>query len=156
MCSKRIVKSFVLLSLFSLLASTFSCGDDQLDIPNIPLAGKVAGEDWNFKMGFYRYLGSQVEIRLFSEKEAIDDPCAIYTSTNPYIRILIPAAESSPTLPLISPYHFVFDFGNGGSINGDSGFIEIFVSDGFRVQGYIQAVTDDDNTVEGRFELEIC
>ena len=135
-----------------------SCGNDEIDIPDTPLSGTVGGEKWDFKMGFFRqFSATEFELRLFSEQELSNDPCSVVATSNPFLRVVIPSSGTSHQIPNQDPIrNFKFDLGNGTVLNATSGFIEIFAFDGFRLFGYIQAISDDDNTVQGRFEIEPC
>ena len=147
------------ISLLVIVSLFISCGDDKLDIPNTPLEGTVAGEAWTFRYGAFRqFSATEFEFRFFSTREIADDPCALVTTSNPFLRVVIPANQSSISLPIAGDNfkQFKFDFGNGTTINATSGFIELFANDGFKLHGYVQAISDDDNMVEGRFELDPC
>lgn len=147
------------LTLAILIAGQFtSCGDDQLDIPNVPLSGMVGGEQWDFKMGFFRqWSASEYEYRLFSTEEQSDDPCSVVSTSNSFIRVVVPSSgQSHQVTNGDQRKNLKFDLGNGTVFNASSGFIEIFAFDGFRLHGYLQAIFDDGNTVQGRFELEPC
>lgn len=136
-----------------------SCGDDQLDIPETPLQGQFAGEAWNFKFGNGNLYSTDGKYRflLFSDEEVGDDPCTLVGSTRPHLAVILPIQEGSYSLP-ITPQNenLKFIFGDGKTLSATSGFIEIFGIDNARLVGYMQAIVDEDNSLEGRFIIELC
>jgi hypothetical protein len=141
------------------LAGFTACGDDETDIPNEPLTGTVAGEPWNYKFGNATLFTGDFKYRFLflSDLEIGEDPCTIVNSTNPYIQVILPLQTGSYSLPLTPPQENLrFIYGDGTVLSAASGFIEVFAIDQARIVGYIQAEIDDDNSVEGRFVVEIC
>ena len=154
-----------ILHFISILGLAFvglmsSCGGDKIDIPDTPLEGLVAGEEWTFKMGGYRvFFPNDHTYSFHSMEESGNDPCALVSTSTPYLTVVIPAAQASTSLPLLDPLrNFQFNDGSGKVLGATSGFIEIFARDPLtgRIFGYLQAIFDEDNTVEGRFEVEPC
>ena len=130
----KLIRSLFFAIAVGLLVTTMSCGDDRVDIPDKPLEGMVAGEPWLFRYGTFRqFSATEFEFRFFSTREIADDPCALVTTSNPHMTVVVPANQASISLPIPGDNfkQFKFEFGNGGSINATSGFIELFVSDGF-------------------------
>lgn len=154
---KRNIRYCLLVGTSALLLIGTSC-NDQIEIPDEPLTGKVAGKDWEIKFGSFRqFSASEFEYRFYSQKEVTTDACALFASTNPYISVVIPSGQASTSLPIIDPLRaFKFHFGNGSSVTANSGFVEVFAFDGFQIHGYIEAEFDENNTVQGRFTIDPC
>jgi hypothetical protein len=153
---------FRFLSSLSLLAGLLvlaSC-NNELDIPDVPLAGKVAGEDWQFAfMSRTPYSADKSTFYFFSTLESIADPCAVFSSSKPHLRVILPLAVGSYGVGAsFNPENLKFVHGNGTELDATSGFIEIFAIDyqSRRIAGYIQALSDENNTVQGRFVAELC
>lgn len=155
---KRAIRKFSFTFAVLTAGLFISCGDDKIDIPDTPLEGLVGGEQWDFKMGFFRqWSASEYEYRLFSTQEQANDPCAVVSTSNPFIRVVVPSSGQSHQVTNADlRKNLKFDLGNGTVLNASSGFIEIFAFDGFRLYGYLQAIFDEQNTVQGRFEIEPC
>jgi hypothetical protein len=144
----------------ALLVSVTSCLDDGIDIPNTPLSGKINGQDWTYSFtSSALYSGSPTKYTffLFSEEELNNDPCAAVSSTKPHLRVILPLQIGSyPLGPQQGVENLRFVYGNGGEFSATSGSVEILAFDFRRMAGYIQAIGDDNNTVEGRFTAELC
>ncbi len=159
MLSRRF-KHFIFILGLGGLSFSISCGD-KIDIPNTPLAGKIDGQDWEFKFGnAYIFSGGQIPeytFRLLSTSELGNDPCPIVSTTKAHLKMVLPLGTGSYSIPFSDFNETVkFDYGNGTVLAATSGFVEIFAIDQNQLIGYIQAVLDDDNIVEGRFVIEIC
>jgi hypothetical protein len=143
-----------------MVGGLISCGDD-VDIPKTPLEGLIEGQEWSFKFGnAYPEIAGQIpkyKFLLLSNEEFGDDPCPIRTSTKKHVRMILPLGTGSYSIPFSNFNESVkFDMGDGRVFSATSGFIEIFGVDQNQLVGYIQAVLDEDNIVEGRFVVEIC
>ncbi len=148
-------KSFLLLCVLLLTA----CGDDQVDLPDERLNGRVDGSEWSYKFG-NAYLASgtlNYTLRLLSTSEVGEDPCPFISSTNPYLQVTLPLRVGNYVLPL-TPFsdNFKFVHGNGVVLSATSGFVEIVGIENGRVIGFIQASFDEENEVAGTFDLRIC
>lgn len=138
-----------------------SCGDE-IDIPDIPLAGKIAGQDWEYEfMSSSQYGqttgGFKYTLR-FHSSEDVTNNCATI-STKPHLNVIMPVQVGSYSLPLVvNSETLVFDYGNGTKFQATSGYIEILARDEFtgKIAGYIQAISDENNSVEGRFIANLC
>lgn len=155
----------IILSLLLTTSLFTSCGDDELDIPDIPLAGRINGQEWEYQYGNNSpYSGSsggtKYKLILLSTEETSSNPCGVLGSTRPYLSVVLPLAQGSYSLPILPDQeNLKFVYGNGVELSAASGFIEILAVDlenQFRMAGYIQAILDDDNMVEGTFVLDIC
>lgn len=151
------MKQFLLsISVLSLLA--FSACDNELgeDLPL--LTGQVGGEAWTFNLGkaLRDPFGEELNVSFFSEQEFGDDPCAIGNSNNTHLTITIPSGLGNYNLPQNGESLIFQQAGSNASFQAASGFIEITQLTGIRGIGYLQATFDDENTVEGRFQFDIC
>jgi len=135
-----------------------SCGDDQIDVPDVPLAGKIDGVDWEYKFGNgtptvdfkYKFL-------LLSTKELGDDPCTVVSTTNPHLEMILPLGTGSYSLPLSGLNNSVkFVHGDGVVLSAVAGFLEIVAIENGRLIGYIQADDGGGNEVLGTFIAELC
>lgn len=146
-----------ILALFSILA-LISCGND-IDIPNTPLSGQVNGKDWEYESANAYITANPFEYRIkfLSGKEpGAGNPCGVPVPSLDYVEMLIKPQEKSYNLPLISPEKVSFRFQNGSELLTTSGFLEIYIIDRDLMRGYLQAEADDDNVVEGVFEVRFC
>lgn len=146
--------------LIAQLSMIMACRDDGLDIPNIPLEGKINGQDWTYSFtssALYSGSPTKYTFLLLSDEELNSDPCATVSSTKPHLRVVLPLQLGSYSLPMAQPIeNLKFVYGNGTEFAATSGFIEILAFDFRRMAGYIQAVSDENNIVEGKFIAELC
>jgi len=154
----KFLRSFILLIVGSLASVLISCGGDQIDVPDVPLAGKIDGVDWEYKFGNgtptvdfkYKFL-------LLSTKELGDDPCAIVSTTNPYLEMILPLGTGSYSLPpSVINTSVKFVHGDGVVLSAVAGFLEIVAIENGRLLGYIEADDGGGNKVLGKFILELC
>jgi len=155
----RLIRLFTFLGVVALSGILTSCGDDELDIPDEPLAGQVGGADWEFKLGGGTLFSSDFKYRflLLSDKETGDDPCSIVSTSNPHIRMIIPLSTGSYSLPLpVFSENVKFVLGDGTILSATSGFLEIVAIDNRQLVGVLQASFDEDNEVLGTFIVDLC
>ncbi len=151
------VTSFFLL-LLGLLILT-DCGESEIQLPDQVLLGQVEGQAWELKFAnAYLYSSDlKYQIRFLSTRENAQDPCAVPSTSNSHISLIMPLQRGSFSIPLpITTESARFNWSDGSSAIATSGFLEIFDIDNLRVFGYLQAQLDDENTVEGSFEAVIC
>ncbi len=147
---------FLLLSFVLLLTN---CGENDIQLPDQVLVGKVEGKDWELKFGNAFIFSSDLkyQIKFLSTQESAQDPCAVPNTGNNHISMIMPLQRGSFSIPLpIVSESARFHYSDGSSAIATSGFLEIFDIDNLRIFGYLQAQLDDDNTVEGSFEVLIC
>ena len=146
--------------LVSMLCVTLvNCGKNEIQLPEKQLGGKVNGEDWELKFGNAYIYSSDLkyQLRFLSKKEGAEDPCAVPSTSNPHVSMIMRLQRGSFSIPLpIVAESARFNFGDGSSAIATSGFLEIFDIDNSRIFGYLQAQLDDDNSIEGSFEVLIC
>lgn len=150
----------LLLAVGSFSCLLVSCGDDKIDVPDIPLAGKIAGADWEYKFGnasVFLSDGSHKYL-LLSTQEIGEEPCPIVSTSKPHLEMILPLAIASYSLPLFGNNSVKFVFGNGTVLSATAGFIEIVAIDldTQRLVGYISADFDEDNEVLGTFIVDLC
>ncbi|MEM9337782.1 MAG: hypothetical protein AAGA66_03585 [Bacteroidota bacterium] len=150
-------RSIILLVPFVLSAFT-QCGNDDIQIPDTPLEGMVAGEEWTFQYGnAYVNPNGIYTIQFLSTEETATDPCAVPSPGNPFVSMAIPLQRMSSSVPFFnldeSPR---FNISRGNSFIATSGILEIFDVDNTRVFGFLEAQLDDENTVRGQFQVQIC
>lgn len=149
----RVLLYASLLSLLAVVACDNELGED------LPLlAGQVGGAQWNFKMGkaIRVAFDDELNVSFYSTQEIGDDPCAIGNSNNAHLTITLRNAIGNFNLPQGGESLIFQQAGGPTSFQAASGFIEITQLTGLRGIGYLQATFDDGNTVEGRFQFDIC
>lgn len=150
---------FALLVISSSLLGLSGCGGSEIQLPEQRLTGLIAGEDWDMKFANAYIFSSDLkyQLKFLSTKEGGDDPCAVPSTANPHVSIIMQLQIRSYSLPLPFVQESArFQFENGSSSIATSGFLEIYDIVNSRVFGYLQAQLDDGNTVEGSFEAFIC
>ncbi len=155
-------KYFVLILALAGLSFSISCGD-QIDIPKVPLEGKINGMDWSAADYGNTTLVQGGPIPKFTyrllsaEDPNSDSPCSGVSTTIPHVRMVLPLGTGSYSIPFPDFSESVkFDYGNGTVIHATSGIVEIFAMDQFQIAGYIEAFDGDKDSVKGRFLIEIC
>lgn len=149
-------------SLFLLLLGLFTlsnCSDSEIQLPDQELVGFVDGEEWEIKFAnAYIYSSDfKYQIKFLSTQEGGQDPCAIPSTANTHVSMIMPLQIGSFSIPFpITDESARFHWANGSSAIATSGFLEIFDIDNSRIIGYLQAQLDDNNIVEGSFEVLIC
>lgn len=152
--------SYVIVIAFS--GGLFGCGDDQIQIPNKKLEGKIGTEEWISDKGNAYLFSSdfKYKIKLLSSKEPGSDPCAIPSPSKPYLSAIFQPSIGSFAFSTVvaDPNQVIVKIHPSFSeefiiING---FMEIYAIDNFIIFGFIQAILDDENTVEGTFEVRFC
>lgn len=149
----RFILIIAVLSLWVFSACDNDLGED------LPLLnGQVGGQAWEFKFGkaLRDPFGEELSVSFFSEQEFGDEPCAIGNSNNTYLTITIPSGLGNYNLPQNGESLVFQQAGSNAAVEAASGFIEITQLTGIRGTGYLQATFDDANTVEGRFQFDIC
>ncbi len=148
-----------LFPLLFISALSTHCGKDEIQLPNQRLQGVVAGEAWTSKSAHAFIFSSDLKYRVkfLSSKEASEDPCAVPSPGNSFVSMIIPLQTGSFSIPLPNPQESPrFHITSSDTQIATSGFLEIFDVDGARIFGYLEAQLDDENTVEGSFEVLIC
>lgn len=153
------MKTTSLFTFFLGCLLLLNCGGDEIQLPDQQLQGKVDGEDWELKFSNAYLFSSdfKYQIKFLSMKEGGQDPCSIPSTTNPHVSMIMPLQRGSFSIPLPNTNESArFNWSNGSSAIATSGFLEIFDISNSRVFGYLQAQLDNENTVEGSFEIVIC
>jgi len=164
----RVIKTFLivpinLLTLFLLIALV-SCGRDNVELPEEVLQGQVNGEEWELKSAnaFLQSSDFTYKVTFLSTQETISDPCNLRTTANRHVSAFMRFPDFSgdytvaPQLVTNREVVVTFNANISQSITATSGFMSIFALENRVALGYLQAVLDDNNTVEGSFEIRIC
>ncbi|MEO9872370.1 hypothetical protein [Ekhidna sp.] len=152
-------ESFILSALMLLFTS---CGKDEIQLPDQILEGKINGEAWSYSSanGYLVSSDFQYRIRFLSSEESVNDPCTLPSPSIEHIKAIFRPSEGSffvsPQVLDNNQVQVSFEISPSKNLIASSGFMEIFAIDGQVVIGYLQAVLDDDNTVEGSFEIRLC
>lgn len=155
----KMLRFIILRGAVSLFCLLIACGDDQINVPDVPLEGKVAGVDWKYKFGGASLFSSDFKYKflLLSTIEFGDDPCPIISSSKPHLQIVLPLNTGSYSLPLpIFSENLKFVMGDGQIRSATAGFIEIVAIDNGQLISYLKADFDEDNQVLGTFVVELC
>ncbi|MEP1034099.1 hypothetical protein [Ekhidna sp.] len=144
-------------------ASIFSgCGNDDIQLPDQKLEGKIDGGEWNYQSanGYLFSSDFQYQVRFLSDEESVSDPCTLPAPTLKHVKAIFKPAERSffvaPQVIDDNQVQVSFEVSSSRSLIASSGFMEIYAIDNLVVIGYLQAVLDDDHTVEGLFEIRLC
>ncbi|MEO9482919.1 MAG: hypothetical protein ABJG47_05710 [Ekhidna sp.] len=139
-----------------------SCVDNNIQLPDQTLEGKINGLDWNYSSANAYLVSSdfQYQARFLSDEEAVSDPCALPSPSLRNVRAIFRPATGpffvAPQALDNNQVQVTFDISPSQRLVASSGFMEIYVIDNQVVIGFLQAVLDDDNTVEGTFEIRLC
>lgn len=143
-----------------LMALLTSCDNDINDFdPELdPLKGKIAGQDWQYAAGNAQFDGFRNDVEGLIIGEGVQDPCGVRVTSKAHLRVRFPADRRNFTLPFIDNEGYViFNHPNGAKrLTASAGFIEVVAISGTEVIGFINADFDDNNTVQGSFELRVC
>ncbi len=139
-----------------------SCGDNDIQLPDQILQGKINGEEWTYKSANAYLISSDFSYRarFLSSEEPVSDPCALPAPSLRNIKAIFRPSEGSffvaPQAVDNNQVQVSFDISPSRSLIATSGFMEVYAIDNLVVIGYLQAVLDDNNTVEGSFEIRLC
>lgn len=137
----------------------FSCGNNDVQIAGPRITGVIDGEQWDYKSANAYIFSSDLkyQVKFLSTKESAEDPCAVPSPGNPFLSIIIPLQRGSFSLPLPNTTESArFHLSPGNTQIAVSGWLEIDDIINSRIFGRIQAQLDDENTLEGSFEVLIC
>jgi hypothetical protein len=153
----------VLLILSGLSFGLSSCGNDQINLPDKKLEGTIGTKEWNSdKANAYTFSSDfKYQVKFLSSEEPTgSDPCSAPSPSKPYISAVFKPSEGSFSFStvLIDPNQVVVKIHPSTSKEFivTNGFMEIYIIDNAIMYGYIQAIYDDENTVEGSFEVRLC
>ncbi|MCP4457621.1 MAG: hypothetical protein GY816_06285 [Cytophagales bacterium] len=157
----KFIRTGIIIGGISFTIILSACKGDDIDVPDVPLAGKIGGVDWEYKMGNSTLISADFKYKflLLSTKELGDDPCPIISSSNPHLQMILPLQSGDYSIPLpVFDESVKFVLGNGTVLSATAGFITIIAIDPDTQQlvGYIDADFDDDNQVSGTFIVELC
>ncbi|WP_421763745.1 hypothetical protein [Ekhidna sp.] len=138
------------------------CGSDEIQLPSQKLEGKINGTDWSYKSGngYIETTDFEYRVRFLSSKEAVNDPCTLPNPSLSHVRANFkPAVRSYFVTPQAvddNQVQVTFEISPSQKLIATSGFMEVYAIESQVVIGYLQAVLDDDNKVEGSFEIRLC
>lgn len=143
--------------------AVLGCGGSDIELPDQVLHGTFDGEEWTYQSanGYFQPTLGYVIKFLSDDQPGAGTPCGVVSPSFNYLEMIIDPSvgATSYTLPLISPEKVSFRFPQSGKeLLTTSGFLEFYVIDinAGLLRGYLQAVVDDDHSVEGAFEVRLC
>ncbi|MEM6643554.1 MAG: hypothetical protein AAF616_11290 [Bacteroidota bacterium] len=149
------------MSSFSVLLFMVACSGNDLDLQNQPLSGTIGGESWEYDLANAFPLGGrQFRIQFLSENEPVTDACTLPSPGLTHVKaIFVPAVGDFTVSPIAideNQVQVAFQISPSVSVDATSGFMSIFDINNSTIVGYLQAVLNDDNTVEGAFRVSLC
>jgi len=156
-------KSFYLMT-WGLITLLVSCAKDEVELPDKELQGAINGQEWTYKSAnaFLETADFRYKVTFLSTEESVSDPCALRSTAKRHITAFLrfPEYEGNytiaPQLVNDNEVVVVFNANISGELVATSGFMSIFAIENRVVFGYLQAVLDDENTVEGSFQIRLC
>jgi hypothetical protein len=146
----------------SILAFTYiilltNCGDNS-DVEAAPLEGTIGGEAWTYKYAkaFYNEIDDLYDAELYGTQQTEADPCSIFISGEAHISMQVPNSTGNFQVPADIQVLFDQPGTDNAFFRATGGFIEINTAAGGQIVGFVQAMFDDDNTVEGTFSFSRC
>ena len=159
---KECFSPLFLFALFLTLLFLSSCGNDDIQLPDKDLEGKIGGNDWSYKSanGFLLSADLRYTIRFISDKETATDPCTLPSPGlaharaifKPFIGSYVVASQAIDN----NQVQVAFQLSPSRSLIASSGFMEIYDINAQIIYGYLQAVLDDENRIEGAFQIKLC
>jgi len=155
------VKKSTLFILFGLLSVLSGCVKDEVNLPDQRLQGSVGKEAWEYdKANGFLQADLTYQVRFISNKEPVSDPCTLPRPGLPHVKAVFkPAIGSFSVNTQVladDQVQVAFELSPSTTITAVSGFMEIYDINNNVVLGYLQAALDEDNTVEGSFQLRLC
>lgn len=158
------VSQSVPLAIFSLLLlGLVNCAEDETNLPSRTLQGAIDGDStWVYgSANAYLFSSDQrYRARFLSDAETATDPCTVPSPTLRHVVATFrPQIGSYFVTPMAVENNQVqvnLAASAAESVVASSGFMEIYAIENLRIYGYLQAVLDEGNSVEGSFEIKIC
>lgn len=148
--------SMVFLPLFC------GCSNDEIQLPDKVLQGSIDGKDWTYKSAnaFLRSTDFTYTVKFLSDAESVTDPCTLPSPGLAHAKAIFrPAIGSFTISPLAvdnNQVQVAFQLTPAKALIASSGFMEVYDINGQVVFGYLQAVLDDENIIEGSFQIRLC
>jgi hypothetical protein len=146
--------------LIPILIIIIGCSKSEIQIPDQPLNGLVDGEPWEYQSANAFLFSSDLRYRMnfISANEfGSNDPCGIPVPASNHLSMIFKPAIGSYSFPLPETNQSIkFVLQDGKELFATSGFLEVIFLDRDFMRGYMQAILDDENTVEGIFEVRFC
>lgn len=155
----------MLSSAAFLCSLSFCVGDDSdfSDLQGRTLKGTIAGDTtWVYgSANAYLFSSDQkYRVRFLSSEETASDPCTVPTPTLEHVtatfRPLVGSYFVTPIAVEDNQVQVTLSPSASENVVATSGFMEVYAIENLRIYGYLQAVLDSDNRVEGSFEIRIC
>lgn len=136
------------------------CGDeDSLSVSDQPLAGTIDGAEWVFVSGNTNAFLDDEDAYFGSLYATIYEGCGLGPSEEGHLLLGIPTAVGE--YPFNLQRNVTFSFKRSAdedqqNLVATQGLVVVdSVEDGV-IKGGVHAIFDDDNVVDGRFEVRIC
>lgn len=153
-------ESLIITLIGSLLL--IACKSDDVQLPDNQLEGPINGKEWSYKSanGYLVSSDFKYRVRFLSSEETVNDPCSQPNPSLTHVKAIFKPSEGSffvaPQAIDDNQVQVTFEISSSQSIIATSGFMEIYAIDNLVVVGYLQAVLDSENKVEGSFQVRLC
>ena len=161
--SRKSFRPLFLSGSILMLSIVVGCGNNDIQLPANELEGTIDGKDWVYKSAnaFLLSTDFQYRVRFLSDKESVSDPCTLPSPGLSHVKAIFrPAIGVSyvvaPQAIDNNQVQVAFEISPSKSLIASSGFMEIYDINGQVIFGYLQAVLDDENIVEGSFQIRLC
>ncbi len=161
--SKKKKFSHFYLAIFPImLVLIVGCTRDEIQLPKTLLSGQIAGIQWNYTVanGYLFSSNFQYSTRFLSDKEQVTDACTLPNPVLPHIHAVFrPSHGSFFVSPIILDDNQVqvsFEIDATHRLIATSGFMEIYSLENKVINGYLEAVLDQENIVKGIFVISLC
>lgn len=151
-------KVVFIIALISLVVFT-NC-DDSSDEKIPRLSGQIEGSSWKYQYSkaFYNSIEERFDVEMYGENqtEPFEDRCSIFISGETHLSVRVPFETGYYAVP--GDIDVVFELSGTGneSYTAVSGYVEVVEATSQGVSGVLQAVFDENNSVEGSFSFSSC
>ena len=158
----QILRGALLILIAAVLSGIYGCGKDEIQLPDKELQGTIDGESWEYGSAnaYLETANLQYQARFLSDEESVSDPCTLPRPGLRHVKAIFkPAVRSYTISPLAiddNQVQVAFELSSSKTLIAGGGFMEVFDINNRVVFGYLQAILDDGNTVEGRFRIRLC
>ncbi|MBV6646876.1 MAG: hypothetical protein KI790_15570 [Cyclobacteriaceae bacterium] len=135
-----------------------SCENEGSAFEDSPLAGRLAGFDWEYQYGQanFELSSNSYEVEVYSTAQTEIDPCDIVSTIRGFVSVQFPSNTGTYQIPGQATLSFIQPGIANIPLTATSGFLEITAITGTRISGYTEANFDVDNAVIGGFILQVC
>jgi hypothetical protein len=150
---KNITRKFALALLLAVAACGGGGGD--VEVSDTPLAGTVNGQPWTFTAGHTSAFLSEGEPDFFAIMHATQfEACGFSEPAGDHLIVSIPKTVGDYEMSLSQNMTFVV--GDSNNLIATEGRIVVEEVLADKVRGKLHGIFDDDNEVDGKFEVTIC